>query len=109
MTHQLNGKGAILVQDRIIKHHIPAWGEDELLPYVVPHPAGRNLCAAEVAVDRVMAEPFAMVRKVRQRVVDLTDQQVLAIIEASHCCFPIDNSIAFSRFRRLSWSLVRKS
>jgi hypothetical protein len=39
MTHQLNGKGAILVQDRIIKHHIPAWGEDELLPYVVPHPA----------------------------------------------------------------------
>jgi hypothetical protein len=50
-----------------------------------------------------------MIGKVRQRVVDLTDQQVLAVIEASHWCFHTDNSIAFSMFRRLSWALLRKS
>jgi hypothetical protein len=101
-THQLKGKRAMLVQDWVIKQHRSARRQHELPAHVVPHQAGRHPFAAEGAVDRVRAALLAMVGKVRQRVVDRTDQQVWAVIEASSRCFHTDNSLAFSRLRRRS-------
>jgi hypothetical protein len=56
-----------------------------------------------------MAEFLAVVSKVRQRVVDLADQQILTIIETSHRFFHTADSTAFSRSGRPSKSLLRES
>ena len=50
-----------------------------------------------------------MVRKVRQRVVDLADQQVLTVIETSHFCFHGSDSIAFAMPSLPIRALLRKS
>ena len=55
------------VQHRIIKHQHQPWDD----PFSPP-----------VAVDGVMTELFTVIHKVRQRIVGLTDQQVLAIVQS---------------------------
>jgi hypothetical protein len=47
-------------------------------------------------VDGIVAESLTGVCKVRQRVVDLADPPVLAVIETSHSFFHGIDSIAFS-------------
>ena len=44
----------------------------------------RDLLAAQIAIDRNMAERRTMLSKVRQRIVDLAHQQILAIIQAGY-------------------------
>src|SRR5215475_12571836 len=55
-----------------------------------------------------MAELLAVVSKVRQRVVDLANQQILTVIETSHRFFHTADSTAFSRSGPPSKSLLRK-
>ena len=56
VTHPLNGKGAVLVQDCVVKQHIPARRQNELPAHVVPHQAGRNPFAAEVSNASALRE-----------------------------------------------------
>jgi hypothetical protein len=63
---------------------------------MVPDQAGRHLLPPQVAVDGIVAEPFAVVCEVRQRIVDLADQPILAVIETSHSFFHDSDSIASS-------------
>src|SRR4029450_14140605 len=56
-----------------------------------------------------MTELLAVVSKVRQRVVDLADQQKLTVIQTSHRFFHTGDSTAFAMIWRPSKSLSRKS
>lgn len=51
--------------------------------------------ARQAAIDGVMAEGFAVIGKVSQYVVDLADQQILAVGSACHRCFHADKFTNF--------------
>jgi hypothetical protein len=65
--------------------------------------------AMSVAIDRVMPALLAGISKVRQRVVDLADQEILTVIQTSHRFFHTPDSTAFTRILRPSQALLRKS
>lgn len=57
-----------------------------------------------------MTEFFAAIRKIRQRIIDLTDQQVLAIIQACHGLGFRSHTPNLSAFRPFfNYSVLRKS
>src|SRR3954451_7805150 len=107
--HQFDGKRVVLVQHRGIKDHIAAGRHDDLRGDIFPDQTRRQLLAAQVAVDRIVTELLAVVRKVCQRVVDLAEQQILAIIKTSHFSFHHKDATAFSNNPRPSKSFLRKS
>ena len=78
--HQFNGKGVVLIQHRVIKDQIRLRRRHDLRPHVVPDQARRELFGSQIAIDLVVRERLAMVGKIGQRVIDLTDQQILAVI-----------------------------
>jgi hypothetical protein len=75
---------------------------------IFPGQLRAKLFSIQIAVQGIMAELLAVLGKIRQRVIDLTDQQVLAIIQAadylgsrSHtpkliCFVPVRQSLSFA-------------
>ena len=88
---QLDAVGIALVQHRIVEQHIARSGWHQVPAHVVPHQPRGNPLAAQIAIDGIVAESLAMIRKVRQRVVDLADQQVLAVSKTCHGFFHADD------------------
>jgi hypothetical protein len=84
-------------------------GQHDLSAPVLPDEPWGDPLSSQVAVDRIMTELLAVVRKVRQRVVGLADQQLLTVIETGHRVFHPADSTAFSRIWRPSKSLLRMS
>ena len=79
--YQLNGTGIALIQHRIVEDQIAGWGGDELLADIFPDQARRNTVVRQVAVERIVAELLGMIGKVRQRIVDLATDQILAVVQ----------------------------
>jgi hypothetical protein len=79
-VHQLNAMGEVFVQHRVIKNDVSVGRVNNIATHVVPHVDARDAVLPEVSIDRVVAHVLSVLRKIRQRVVDLADQQVLAII-----------------------------
>ena len=94
-AHQFDGKRCVLVQYGVVKQHIATRCWHHLPAHVLPDQVRGDPLAASVPVDRVVAELLTVVSKVRQRVVDLADQQILTVIEASHRCFHAGDFTAF--------------
>ncbi|MCL5996225.1 MAG: hypothetical protein M1546_09225 [Chloroflexi bacterium] len=76
------------VQHDIIEKKEAVRTRHQLLLHVLPDQARREAVSRQVAVDRIMAEPLRMIGEVRQRVVDLTAQQILAVIQTGHLLLP---------------------
>lgn len=86
-SYQLDGKGSIFVQHRVIEDHVTLRGCNHLLTHVLPDQPWRDALSSQVAIDGIVTEFLAVVSKVRQRVVDLANQQILAIIKSCYRCF----------------------
>jgi hypothetical protein len=84
---QLDDKRVVLIEDSIVKNDVAPRCGDHILNNIFPDQARRQSLVAEVAINRVMAKLRAVIGEVGQRVVDLTHQQVLAIIQARHSLF----------------------
>jgi hypothetical protein len=85
--HPCNGKRVGLVPHRVIKPPRATRRAADWAPAILPAQPWGTLLPAPVAIDGIMRALLAGVSKVRQRVVDLTDQQRLARSEASNLCF----------------------
>lgn len=67
-----------------------------MTPHVIPNQSRGDPLAAQIAVDGIVAEGIAMIREVRQRVVDLADQQILAVSKACYSFFHANEYTGFS-------------
>jgi hypothetical protein len=81
-AHQFNAMGKIFIQHHVIKNDVSFGRVNNIATHVVPHIAARDTVFFEISIDRVVAHLLSVLRKIRQRVVDLADQQILAIIQA---------------------------
>ena len=80
--YQLNFMRKVLVGYRIIKDHKPFGGLNRLSFDVLPCQFRSQSFSCHIALERIVTEFLAVVSKIRQRIIDLTDQKVLAIIQA---------------------------
>src|SRR5205085_11110263 len=99
----------ILIEHRIIEDEVAACGLHHLRAHIVPDETRRNTLATQVTVDGVVAQALRVVGEVRQRVVDLADEQVLAVVKARDFVAHGRDSTAFSRNWRPLWVSLRKS
>ena len=100
-SHQLDGERGVFVQHRVIKNDEALRRQRSLSLHVVPNEARGDPFATQITIDQVMGALLTLVGKVRQRIVDLTDQEILAGISSCHRGFHAHASIAFSMIRRL--------
>ena len=82
-SHQLNLMRKILVSNRIIEDDKSCWGLNNLILNVLPSQFRAKFFSIQVTVQSVMAELLAMFSKIRQRIIDLANQQVLTILQAA--------------------------
>lgn len=54
---------------------------------ILPHQTWGNFRPRKIPSDLVMGKPLTVVREVGQGVVDLADEQILAIVQTSHRVF----------------------
>lgn len=101
-AHQLDGKGVVFIQHRIIKDQIGLRGRHDLRPHLVPDQAGREPFRPQVPIDFIVTERLTMIGQVRHRVIDLTDQQILTVSQASDTSFQAADFSSFSMIARLS-------
>ncbi len=94
-AHQLDGVRVILIEHRVIEDDVALLGRRQLRADIVPDETRCDALAAQVTVDGIMAQPLAMVGEVRQRVIDLADEQVLAVVEARNFVAHGRDSTAF--------------
>ena len=104
--HQIHLEREILIHNRVIKHHISFRNLCHLSFHIFPYQVGRDFFACQIPVDRVMAEFLGVISKIGQRIIDLADQQILAIIQTSNGLF-----VSFHTFQTYSHSpiLVKSS
>jgi hypothetical protein len=77
----------VLIEHCVIKHHIACARFNDLTGDVLPHQPRGELLSSQIPIDLVVRKPLTMVGKVSQRIVDLADQQILAIVQASKSVF----------------------
>lgn len=71
-----------LVGYRVIKDDKPFWGLNNLSFDVFPSQFRLKPFSCHIAVERIVTEFLAVIVKICQRIIDLADQKVLAIIQA---------------------------
>lgn len=103
--HQLNVVREVLVRHRIIKDQKPFWRLNNLVLNTLPSQLGTQFISIQIAVEGIMTKPLAVLGKIRQGVVDLTDQQILAIIQATDCLSSSSHTLKLIRFSRVLKSL----
>ena len=81
-SDQLDLVREILIDDRVVERDATFLVSRDLLTHVLPYETRRHLLVTQKPVDGIVAHIFNMVGEVRQRVVDRTHQQVLAVIQA---------------------------
>jgi hypothetical protein len=81
-THKFDGKRRVLVSHRVIKEQVAIWRSDYRAFDLLPQQARRQFVATQVAVQVVMAVVLRMEGLVRQRVIDLTTEQILTVIKS---------------------------
>ena len=87
MPNQFNIFRKILVNHGIIKNNETIGCGHHLTLDVLPHDMWPDFISSQISVRRIMAELLGMVCKVRQRIIDLADKQILAIIQSSNLLF----------------------
>lgn len=85
--HQFDLVREVLVQHRVIENHETMRRGLNLRARMFPHQPRCQPVLAQVAIDRIVAHlVWRMVRVVRDGVVDLAHQQVLAVIQSCRAC-----------------------
>jgi hypothetical protein len=74
VTEPVQSRARSLCHDSIIKHDKTLRRLDDLSSDILPDQSWRNLVARQLAIDGIIAELLGMFGKVRQRIIDLTDQ-----------------------------------
>ena len=81
--HQFDLVREVLVQHRVVENHKAIRRGLDLRTRMLPHQPRCQPVFAQVAIDRIVAHLlWGMVRVVRDGVVDLAHQQVLAVIQS---------------------------
>lgn len=80
---QLDGERGVRVEDRVSTDDRPMWRAHDLARTMLPHQPGCAVLTASIPVDRIGRALRAVVGQVGERGVELTDQQVLTIIQTS--------------------------
>lgn len=70
---QLNGKGLVLIEYRVIKNYIPVLYWNNLFSNVFPYQSRGDSFSSQVPIDLVVRKLLAVVSKVGEGVVDLAD------------------------------------
>ena len=52
---------------------------------IIPNKLEAKFVSAQIAVEGIMTKLFAVLGKIRQCVIDLADQQILAIVQTAYC------------------------
>jgi acyl-ACP thioesterase len=73
----------ILVRDRVIENNKPFWALNNLTLNVLPGQFRTKFFSSQITIEGIMTKLLTMFCKIRLRIIDLTDQQVLAIIQAA--------------------------
>ncbi|OQA13842.1 MAG: hypothetical protein BWY63_03347 [Chloroflexi bacterium ADurb.Bin360] len=84
LAHQFNLTGVLLIQHGIIKDHIALRRSDHLRLHILPYQTRCDFVPFQIPLGPIMAEFFGVVRKIRQRVIDLAYQQKLTVIQACY-------------------------
>jgi len=77
--YQLDGERIVFIKHCIVKNQISVWRPIDLALNVFPDQSRRDFLSTKITIYLIVQELFSMIGKVRQYVVDLTDQQILAI------------------------------
>src|SRR4030066_2568750 len=85
--NQLNLVRIVLVNHRIVKHDISVGILHHSSFHVFPNQVRCNLISGQVSIDHIVSEYFSVLCKVRQRIVDLATEQILAVVQASNGLF----------------------
>jgi len=86
----------VLIKNCIVKNQISIWRPIDLALYVFSDQSRRYFLSTKITIYLIVRELLSMIGKVRQRIVDMTDQQMLAILQSSHIGFHGQNSNSFS-------------
>ncbi len=90
-AHEFNPMGILFVQHSVVKEQVTPHRGLNLPAHVVPNQPRGHFLTTQITIDGIVAEGLAMVRKVRQRIVDLADQEILAIGKATYRFFHAEN------------------
>src|SRR5271157_4265552 len=82
LPHQFDRLREVFVNHRVDKDQKPFRRLLDLTFDILPDQVRSDLVPGQIAVDRIMTELLRMFGKVRQRIINLADQQVLTIIQA---------------------------
>ena len=81
-SNQFDVSGKVLVNHCVIKNQ-ETIGRLNHLPFdTLPHQPGSNFVASQITVRGIVTEFLSMLCKVRQRVIDLTNQQILTVVQS---------------------------
>ena len=108
LSYQVNGKGVALVQHRIIKQHIASGSLHYLCLHVSPHQTRRDFLPTQRPIDLIVRKLLAVVGEMSQRIVNLADQQLLAVVQPSDRFFHTLTLAISSPFRLLRFAALRK-
>lgn len=81
-SHQIHAERVVYFHEDIVKHQVSIRHWNYLAFHVFPHQAGGNFLLCQIAVDGIIAKLLGLIGKIGQGVVDLTAQQILAIIQS---------------------------
>ena len=86
-SYQLNLERVVLVYYRVVKNNVTIVALYHLLPNIFPNQTGGNLIPGQVTVELIVAECRSVICEIGQRIVDLADKQILAVVQTSNGVF----------------------
>jgi hypothetical protein len=84
---KFNGKRVVFVGHRVIKEQLADGRGDKRIFDLLPNQAWFEFVIAQKAIQLVVTKLLMVVGKISQRIIDLTAEQVLAVIKACERCF----------------------
>ena len=104
MPHQFNMLRIVLVCHRIVKNQKPFRSLYNLRLNILPSQLWTKFFSIQITVESIMTKLLTVFSKIRQCLIDLTYQQVLAIIQTAYClcsCSHTPKRTGFFPFRQL--------
>src|SRR5437763_10795747 len=98
--HEFDLERVVLIQDRVIKEDKALWGDDQLRAHLLPQQPRLNAVISQVAVDGIVRERLRVLGKVRQGVIDLTTEQILAVVKSRYGSWLLSHRYDFTQSPR---------
>lgn len=98
-SNQFDASGKVLVNDCVVKNQETIGRLHDLTFDILPHQPGSNFVASQITVRRIMTEFLGMLCKVSQRVIDLTNKQILTVVQSSNRLFGCSHADTLPAFQ----------